>query len=193
MRPSRPHARSQWGWSAVQVVKVDRTPEAKLRRIVQQLPRRTSSIERIVADLCEYGARFHSGLAQDEFGPTRAERAAALRESLEALEQARSAIEDLSPAARQLVADAFSAMPRTVVGAAVDPLARFEADKLAVEELWLAATEASHRPRSGGGSKDLDAIAALLSFAQRAYLLLQSLDTTTEGDLIFPPAPTPVP
>jgi hypothetical protein len=76
-------------------------------------------------------------------------------------------------------------MPRTVVRAAVDPFARFEADKLAVEELSLAAIEASRGPRSGGGSKDLDAIAALQSFAQRAYLLLQSLDTTAEGDLIF--------
>jgi hypothetical protein len=97
-RRSRPRASPQWGWSAVQVTKVDNTPEAKLRRIVQQLPRRTSSIERIVAELSEYGAHFRSDLAQEEFGPTRAERAAALRESLEAFEQARSAIEDPPPA-----------------------------------------------------------------------------------------------
>jgi hypothetical protein len=111
-------------------------PRAKLRQIVGQLPRRESSIARLVAELGEYGARFRSDLAQDEYGPTRAERTAALREALEAREQTRSATQDLSKTASQVLAEALTAT-RATDDAPADPFARFEADKSAPEGLWL--------------------------------------------------------
>ena len=80
----RSPASPQWGWSGVQIIRSGAIPRAKLEQIVGRLPHRKSSIERLVAELREYGARFCSDLAQDEYGPTRAERAAALKEALEA-------------------------------------------------------------------------------------------------------------
>ncbi len=141
-------------------------PRAKLREIVGRLPHRKSSIERLVAELRKYGVRFRSNLIQDEFGPTRAERAAALREALQALEQARSAIEALSSKARQVLAEALTLAANHC--AAVDPLARFEADKRALEGLWLAAMEASQHLRSVDSSTDLGAIERLGLLAQQA-------------------------
>ena len=174
----------QWAWSGVQVIRAGRMPRAKVQEIVGRLPRRESSIARLVAELREYGVRFRSDLAQDEYGPTRAERAAALKEALEALEQTRSATEDLGSTARQVLAEALAAT-RGTKDSAADPLDRFEADKRTPEGLWLAAMEASQRLQPCGSSTDSEAVARLGSLAQQAYLRLQSLDTTTDGELLF--------
>jgi hypothetical protein len=45
------------------------------------------AVETIVAELLNIGGRYHRYLHQDEFGPTRAERMAALREILDRLEK----------------------------------------------------------------------------------------------------------
>jgi hypothetical protein len=182
---SRLPARAQTGWSGVQILRADLAPRAELEQIVGRLPHRKSSIERLVAELREYGARFRSDLAQDEYGPTRAERAAALKEALEPLEQVRSAIEHLGSTARQGLEEALTATRATNDYASVDPFDRFEADKRSPEELWLAAIEASQHLQSCGGSTDLEAVTRLGSLAQQAYLRLQSLDTTTDGDLLM--------
>ena len=159
-------------------------PRAKLQQIVGRLPRRKSSIARLVAELREYGVRFRSDLAQDEYGPTRAERAAALKEALEALEQTRSATEDLGSTARQVLAEAL-ATRATYNSAAADPHDRFEADKRSPEGLWLAAKEASQHLQSRGSSMDLEAVARLELLARKATVLVQGLDTTTDGELLF--------
>jgi hypothetical protein len=69
--------------------------------------------------------------------------------------------------------------------ASADPLDRFEADKRSPEGLWLAAIEASQDLQSCGGSTDLEAVTRLGSLAQQAYLRLQGLDTTTDGELLM--------
>lgn len=125
---SRPPVSPQWCWSGVQVVWGGREPRAKLEQIVGRLPRRKSSLAHLVGELREYGARFCSDLAQDECGPTRAERAG-LKEALETLEQARSAIEDLGSTARQGLEEALTAARATNDYANADPFDRFEADK----------------------------------------------------------------
>jgi hypothetical protein len=178
-------ASPQRGWSGVQSLRDGREPRAKLEEIVERLPHRKSSIADLVGELCEYGARFCSDLAQDEYGPTRAERAAALKEALETLEQARSAIEDLGSTAREAMEEALAATRATNDYASVDPLDRFEADKGIPEGLWLAAMEASQHLQSCGSSTDLEMVTRLGILAERASLRLQSLDTTTDGDLFL--------
>ena len=69
--------------------------------------------------------------------------------------------------------------------AAADSAARFEAAKRAPEWLGLAEMEAAGHLQSRGGSTDAEAIARLGSLAQQASLRLQSLDTTTDGELFF--------
>jgi hypothetical protein len=182
---SRPPASPQWSWSGVQILRSGQIPKAKLQQIVERLPRRRSSIERLIAELSEYGARFCSDLAQDEYGPTRAERAAALKEALEPLEQARSAIGDLGSTARQALAEALTATRAADDDAPADPFDRFEADKRTPEGLWLAAMEASRHLQSCGSSTDLEAVTRLGLLAERASLRLQSLDTTTDAELFL--------
>jgi hypothetical protein len=182
---SRLPASPQRGWSGVQVVWGGREPRAKLEEIVVRLPHRESSIADLVGEVREYGARFCSDLAQDEYGPTRAERAAALKEALEALEQARHAIEDLGSTARQAMAEALTAMPEANDHAPADPFDRFEADKRTPEGVWLAAMEASQHLQSCGSSTDLEVVTRLGMLAEQASLRLQSLDTTTDGDLFL--------
>jgi hypothetical protein len=116
-------------------------PRAKLRQIVGRLPERKSSIECLVAELREYGARFRNDLLQDELGPTPAERAAARKEALQALKEAQSAMEGLRSNASQVLANASTLA--TGDYAAADSAARFEAAKRAPEWLWLAAMEAA--------------------------------------------------
>jgi hypothetical protein len=181
----RPPVSPQWRWSGVQILRSGRIPKAKLQQIVERLPHRKSSVERLVTELREYGARFRSDLAQDEYGPTRAERAAALKEALEPLEQARSAIEDLGSTARQGLEEALTATRATNDYASADPLDRFEADKRTPERLWLAAIETSQHLQSCGSSTDSEAVRRLGSLAQQAYLRLQDLDTTTDGELLM--------
>ena len=182
---SRLPASPQWSWSGVQILRGSRIPKAKLRQIVERLPHRKSSIERLVAELREHGARFRSDLAEDEYGPTRAERAAALKEVLETLEQARTAIEDLGSTARQALAEALTATRAANDQAPADPLDRFEADKRTPERLWLAAIEASQHLQSCSGSTDFEAVTRVGSRLQQAYLRFLGLDTTTDGELFF--------
>lgn len=182
---SRLPARPQRGWSGVQILRGGREPRASLGQIVGRLPQRKSPIARLVAELCEYGDRFCSDLAQDEYGPTRAERAAALKEVLEPLEQARSAIEDLGSTARRGLEEALTAARATDDYGNSDPFDRFEADKHSPEGLWLAAIEASRHLQSSGGSTDLETITRLGLLAQVAYMRLQGLDTTTDGELLM--------
>jgi hypothetical protein len=182
---SRLPASPQRGWSGVQILRDGREPRAKLEEIVERLPHRQSSIAHLLGELCEYGARFCSDLAQDEYGPTRAERAAALKEALEPLEQARSAIEDLGSTARHAMEEALTATRATNDYASADPLDRFEADKRHPEGLWQAAMETSQHLESCGSSTDLEVITRLGMFADQASLRLQNLDTTTDGELFL--------
>ncbi len=131
------------------------------------------------------GPGFAATSLRTSTAPTRAERAAALKEALEPLEQARSAIEDLGSTARRGLEEALTATRATNDYASADPLDRFEADKRSPEELWLAAIEASQDLQSCGGSTDLEAVTRLGSLAQQAYLRLQGLDTTTDGELLM--------
>ena len=59
------------------------------------LPGHRSPIEQIVLELRDLGGRYHRYLHQDEFGPTRAERMAALRSLLDQLDLLMSRLKGL--------------------------------------------------------------------------------------------------
>src|SRR5712671_959740 len=75
-------AEPRWGWSGVAPLTVVQlsASDIDLQRL---LPGHQSSDAQIVQALCVLGARYHRYLHQDELGPTRAERMAALRSLLE--------------------------------------------------------------------------------------------------------------
>jgi hypothetical protein len=183
-RSSRAPAEPQWGWSGVHALREATSCVEELREIVGELPSRRSSTESIVAELREYGDRFLGDLIQDEFGPTRAERAAALRELITAVEELRSAVDSLSPAARQSVAHAL-AIDFEAADSPVDCFKEFEAEKEALEALAWAASDAREPLPPGEPGSDHDSIDRLHGVSERAALMLRSLDTTTDFNLLI--------
>ena len=71
-------------------------PASDLMEVVRLLPSRKSADEQIILELNDLGVRFLSQLVQDEYGPTRAERAAALAELIGSVEQVVLTIDALS-------------------------------------------------------------------------------------------------
>jgi hypothetical protein len=83
------------------------------------------------------------------------------------------------------LAEALTATRAANDHAPADPFDRFEADKRTPEGVWLAAMEASQHLQSCGSSTDLEVVTRLGMLAEQASLRLQSLDTTTDGDLFL--------
>src|ERR1700756_550308 len=72
----------RWGWSGVAPLTGPQLSASDID-LPSLLPGHQSSDTQIVLELCDLGARYWRYLHQDEFGPTRAERMAALRSLLE--------------------------------------------------------------------------------------------------------------
>ena len=68
-----------------------------LAQILSLLPTQLLTSEGVKAQILDLGARYHRYLHQDEFGPTRAERMAALRMVLGQIEQLDSQLLGLPP------------------------------------------------------------------------------------------------
>jgi hypothetical protein len=163
-----------------------RMPTRRLREIVRRLPSRKSSIERLVAELRECGVVLLGDLTQDEYGPARAERAAALRTLVETIEQVSASIDALTVAEHRYVVDALTLVPEAVVKSfPIDSFDEYEVEKRNLEALALAAADASGFFRSRWSSAEIAAMDRLLALSERAAVQLQRLDTTTEIDLIL--------
>src|SRR5438105_14895236 len=78
-------AEARWGWSGVALVPAVQL-SARGLDLRALLPGHRSPIEEIVLALRALGERYHRYLHQDDFGPSRAERMAALRQLRNRLE-----------------------------------------------------------------------------------------------------------
>jgi hypothetical protein len=85
----------RWNWSGVDKLITPTISDINMARIVESLPGCRSTPEEIKSTIQALGARYHRYLHQDEFGPTRAERMAALREMQTRVVQLNSLIGDL--------------------------------------------------------------------------------------------------
>jgi len=74
-------ATPRWDWSGVDKVRVPEVCGETFQKIYEMLLVRRSPPQQIASDSSALGARYHRYLHQDEFGPTRAECMAALRET----------------------------------------------------------------------------------------------------------------
>jgi hypothetical protein len=72
------HAQPRWFWTGVEALTHD-NEDSQLRLVVAMLHPRRSSDEEILSRLIDLRARFPRWLHRDEFGPSRAQQAAALR------------------------------------------------------------------------------------------------------------------
>jgi len=73
----RSSAKPRWGWPGHRgFIRPPREKHGRIRQIVGNFPQTRSEPEQLVENFLWLGGRYRRALAQDEFGPTRAERLA---------------------------------------------------------------------------------------------------------------------
>jgi hypothetical protein len=169
-------AEARWGWSGVAPVAAVQlsASDIDLRAL---LPDHRSPIEEIVVALRDLGGRYQRYVHQDEFGPTRAERMAALRWLRNRLELLLSRLHGLPEDIRLRLSDqlAVSAEPD------VDNLQAYRNDVTAVQQIGEAAVEVERLLHTAPTTRDAALMAELSGAAQATAELLSALDTTTAG------------
>src|SRR5437660_273073 len=76
----------QWAWSGVEELREPIVPDEVLDSVIRLLGNQQLPPKHLRSFLRRSGATFHRRLHQDEFGPTRADQIAALKECLERLD-----------------------------------------------------------------------------------------------------------
>jgi hypothetical protein len=143
------------------------------------LPGHRSPIEQIVLELGDLGGRYHRYLHQDEFGPTRAERMAALRSVLDRLDLLLSQLNGL-PGYLRLRLSGLLACSCGSVERAID---RFQAhcdDEKAVQQVGEAAAD-ERSMMDASATRDAELMDNISNAAENTTQLLSVLDTTTAG------------
>jgi hypothetical protein len=149
------------------------------------MPRRKSSIERLIARLRELGGGFHRNMHQDEFGPTRADRAQALREAIEQVDAFQTHFKDLREPALSLIAAGAGHFfpPERLLE--VDPLDSYSAQKGAIESVGIVASDIHGELIREGRIDEAGGVGKLHAIAETTTLVLDSFDSTTESEVIF--------
>jgi hypothetical protein len=132
----------------------------------------------IMVALRDLAARFHRYLHQDEFGPTRAERMAALRLLLDQIDLLVSRLNGLPHDLRvrlseQLSRGASDAEPD------IDNFQAYRHDTAALQQIAEAAIVVERLQRTISETRDAELMADLSDAARRASDCLCALDTTT--------------
>jgi hypothetical protein len=123
-------------------------------------------------------------LSQDEFGPTRAERARALKALIEQVDALRAEVESLEPQLRALLAEELLAYRSPAPPIASHPVDSHTADKEAVEAVVTATAFLRQDLSRAGRADEADALDKLCSTVGRAAMYLSSLDSTTDVDVV---------
>ena len=135
------------------------------------LPGHQSSIVQIMVVLRDLGARFHRYLHQDEFGPTRAERMAALRLALDRFDLLVSRLNGLPQDLRVQLSEQLSRD--------AEPFQAYRHDTAALQQIAEAATFVERLQRTVSETHAAGLMADLSDAAREATDLLCALDTTT--------------
>ena len=147
------------------------------------LPGHHSPVDQIVLVLCDLGGRYHRYLHQDEFGPTRAERMAALRELLDHLDLLLSRLGGLPGDLRlRSIQLASTGDP---VECEIDPFEAHSSDAAAVEQVGQAAAEIGCMVRPAPTAHDAELVDDVRGAAERTRELISALDTTTAGAVVL--------
>jgi hypothetical protein len=173
----------RWGFDGVAQIVAPQWSEAELRAVACRLPRRQASVETIVAELIDIGGRYHRNLHQDEFGPTRAERMAALREILDRLDNLLARLGDL-PAGLLTVLSENQCLP-AVGPPDTDLLESYLAGQAVIELLFETATDLSRALARTGTVAETKLVADIRDAAETILVLLGGLDSTTEAEVVI--------
>jgi hypothetical protein len=175
-------AMPRWGWSGAAPNIPPKLSRSDIARVRAALPRRQKSIRPIVRELRALGGKFHRYLHQDEFGPSRAERMAALRGLGCPFHRLPSLLSELPRDFRKRLGDrlAESAPPNILLNMDIDDFEAYSNDGDAV---WLVA-EAAAPDGSMLKGNVAGLMANVANAAEEAAVLFSALDTTTAGELV---------
>jgi hypothetical protein len=167
------------GWSGVAALTAAQLSTSDLDLGVL-LPGHHSANEEIVLALRDLGGRYHRYLHQDEFGPTRAERMAALRSLLDQLDLLLSPLNRLPPYLRLRLSKQLAPSHSPAEG----DIDRFQAlcdDEEAVQQVSEAAADGVRMLHAPPATRDAELLGDVRDAAERMVELLSGLDTTTAG------------
>jgi hypothetical protein len=174
-------AQPRWCWSGAETL-TGRLGKRKLALAARLLPRRQSSVKSLVRELLDLGAKYRRYLHQDEFGPTGAERMAAIRQLLQHLNCLSSELDNLPEHLHLQLHGRLVLRERSFPSSiAFQPA---DQEEILLEALYEAAVDLTLAlgPDQDGGDADL--MQAIGKKARHVLLLFSKLDTTTSADLI---------
>jgi hypothetical protein len=171
-------------WSGVAALGNLRDEGGAVARAVAMLPKTRAAPEDIVQFLLDLGARYHRYLHQDEYGPTRADRSAALVMLKKALDTLARHLSKLPPRLEHLLVSRLSELSSD--SPQEDEFAFFQEERESVERFLDAARSAMD---ANGASirGDRALFDKLRVAAEKALGLFESLDTTSEIDVVLAP------
>ena len=151
-----------------------------MRSIVERMPAQASKIDDLTEELLHLGGRYRRYLHQDELGPTRAERMAALRELIKQFDLLSVALIRLPQSlwrklSSALATDDFNPFP-TAGG-------HYLNDKPVVRRIAFAAERISVDINIEKRPGNAELVERLAHEANKTGDLLEGLDTTTEADI----------
>jgi hypothetical protein len=172
-------AEPRLGWSGVAALTAAQLSASDLDlRIL--LPGHHSANGEIIPALRDLGRRYHRYLHQDEFGPTRAERMAALRSLRDQLDLLLSRLNGLPAYLRVQLSKQLACTHRPVEGD-TDLFHAHCNDEEAVQQVGEAAADGARTLHAPAATRDAELLADLRDSAERTVELLSALDTTTAG------------
>ena len=176
-------AEPRWRWSGVAAFAAAQLSASDIDLPVL-LPGHRGPIEQIVLVLRDLGGRYRRYLHQDEFGPTRAERMAALRELRDHLDLLLSRLNGLPGDLRQRLSTQLAPARDSVEGK-IDPFQAHCSDEATLEQVGEAATEIGCIVHPAATTHDPQLIDDIRDAAEGTRGLLAALDTTTAGAVVL--------
>jgi hypothetical protein len=172
-------AAPRWGWSGVAPLTAVQlsASDIDLRGL---LPGHHSEVTEIVLALCELGGKYHRYLHQDELGPTRAERMAALRLLLDQLDRLLSLLNGL-PGQLRLRLSKHLASDRSTIERDIDNYRAHRDDEKAVQQVAEAAVDEGRMRYAASARHDAELMDELSGAAEQTVHLICAVDTTAAG------------
>jgi hypothetical protein len=176
-------AKARWGWSGVAPFTAAQLAPSDVDLGVL-LPGHQSPIERIVLVLRDLGGKYHCYLHQDELGPTRAERMAALRLLLDQFGLLLSRLNGLPGHLRLWLSKQLVFRLRPIEHH-VDDFEAYSNDEEAVQLVGEAAINYGRMSGPASATGDAKLMDDLGGAAENTRQLLSALDTTTAGAVVL--------
>jgi hypothetical protein len=185
-------AEPRWGWSGVAQIVPPQLSRAEIERLLSLLPAHRTPIKRITMELRELGGKYHRYLHQDEFGPSRAERVAALRVVRAQLHVLSSRLVGLPTDLRLgLCRHLAQSATREVLFEMDIGFQAYRNEEEALQQVAEAAFLLRNTMDKPLTSPEAEIVAGLADVSECAAQLLSALDTTTGGafleELDLPP------